>query len=102
MQQKELTEKIIGCAYSVYNQMGFGFLESVYEKCLLTELKKTGLQPVPVLQLEFPNPWRILANPPKNLNWSGRRDSNSGPLEPHSSALPDCATPRKRPKLFRQ
>ena len=42
-QYKKLTEKIIGCAYTVYNQMGFGFLESVYEKCLLIELRKAGL-----------------------------------------------------------
>lgn len=39
MQNKLITEKIIGCAYKVYNTMGFGFLESVYEKCLLIELK---------------------------------------------------------------
>lgn len=44
MQHKELTEKIIGCAYRVYNKMGFGFLESVYEKCLLIELRKAQLQ----------------------------------------------------------
>ncbi|MEN7972761.1 MAG: GxxExxY protein [Verrucomicrobiota bacterium] len=44
MDQKELTEKIIGCAYRVYNKMGYGFLESVYEKCLMIELKKAGLQ----------------------------------------------------------
>lgn len=44
MQYEELTEKIIGCAYRVYNKMGFGFLESVYEKCLLIELKKEGFQ----------------------------------------------------------
>ena len=44
MQYTELTEKIIGCAYYVYNTMGFGFLESVYEKCLLIELRKLGLQ----------------------------------------------------------
>lgn len=43
MQHKEMTEKIIGCAYRVYNKMGFGFLESVYEKCLMIELKKAGL-----------------------------------------------------------
>ena len=41
---KELTEKIIGCAYQVYNRMGFGFLESVYEKCLLIELQRAGLK----------------------------------------------------------
>ena len=43
MKYKELTEKIIGCSYRIYNEMGFGFLESVYEKCLTIELKKTGL-----------------------------------------------------------
>ncbi len=40
---KDLTEKIIGCAYRVYNSMGFGFVESVYEKCLIIELRKLGL-----------------------------------------------------------
>ncbi len=43
MEYRDLTEKIIGCAYRVYNTMGFGFLESVYEKCLLMELLKEGL-----------------------------------------------------------
>lgn len=43
MEHRELTEKIIGCAYTVYNRMGFGFLESVYEKCMLIELRKAGL-----------------------------------------------------------
>jgi len=37
------TDTIIGCAYRVYNKMGFGFLESVYEKCLLIEMRKAGL-----------------------------------------------------------
>ena len=44
MEYKEITEKIIGCAYTVYNKMGYGFLESVYEKCLLIELQKAGLK----------------------------------------------------------
>jgi GxxExxY protein len=43
MLQKELTEKIIACAYRVYNEMGAGFLESVYEKCLVIELCKAGM-----------------------------------------------------------
>lgn len=43
MEYSELTEDIIGCAYRVYNKMGFGFLESVYEKCMLIELCKAGL-----------------------------------------------------------
>ena len=44
MEYKELTEKVIGCAYNVYNRMGFGFLESVYEKCLIIELRKADLK----------------------------------------------------------
>ncbi|MEA1927036.1 MAG: GxxExxY protein [Candidatus Auribacterota bacterium] len=44
MQYQELTEKVIGCAYRVFNRMGFGFLESVYEKCMLIELAKSGLK----------------------------------------------------------
>ncbi len=44
MQHKEMTEKIIGCAYRVYNKMGFGFLESVYENCLMIELGKVDLK----------------------------------------------------------
>ena len=44
MEHKELTEKIIGCTYKVYKTMGYGFLKSVYEKCLLVELRKAGLQ----------------------------------------------------------
>jgi len=43
MEYKDVTETIIGCAYRVYNKMGFGFLESVYQKCLLIELRKAGL-----------------------------------------------------------
>jgi len=43
MEYKDVTETVIGCAYRVYNKMGFGFLESVYEKCLLIELRKEGL-----------------------------------------------------------
>jgi GxxExxY protein len=43
VEHKELTEKVIGAAYRVYNRMGYGFLESVYEKCLLIELRKAGL-----------------------------------------------------------
>ena len=43
MQYRETSEKIIGCAYRVYNQMGFGFLESVYEKCMAIELRNEGL-----------------------------------------------------------
>ena len=44
MLHSDLTEKIIACAYKVYNKMGYGCLESVYEKCMLIELAKAGLK----------------------------------------------------------
>ncbi len=38
-----ITEKIIGCAYTVGNGLGSGFLEKVYENALAHELRKAGL-----------------------------------------------------------
>ena len=40
---KELTEKILGCAFHVQNTLGCGFLEKVYENSLTVALKKEGL-----------------------------------------------------------
>lgn len=44
---KELTHRIIGCAYTVGNVLGCGFLEKVYENALLYELRKAGLNAQP-------------------------------------------------------
>lgn len=41
---KDLTEKIIKCFYKVYDELGSGFLESIYEKSLMIELKDIGLK----------------------------------------------------------
>ena len=38
-----LTELIIGCAFTVANELGAGFLEKVYENALTHELKKRHL-----------------------------------------------------------
>lgn len=43
MEYAELTGEIIGAAYAVYNEMGFGFAESVYESCWMIELKDRGI-----------------------------------------------------------
>jgi len=43
MKDKELTKKIIGCAFKVHNTLGEGFLEKVYENALRIELVKQGL-----------------------------------------------------------
>ena len=43
-QFQDLTSEIIRCFYIVYNKLGYGFLEKVYEKALKYELEKTGFQ----------------------------------------------------------
>lgn len=41
---EDLTEKIIKCFYMVYDVLGEGFLESVYEKALMIELEDAGIK----------------------------------------------------------
>jgi GxxExxY protein len=41
---KDLTDKIISCFYQVYNDLGYGFLERVYQNALFYALKDLGLQ----------------------------------------------------------
>jgi GxxExxY protein len=41
----ELTEQIIGSFYEVYNELGYGFRESVYEVTLCKLLSGKGLCP---------------------------------------------------------
>lgn len=43
MLYQEITDKVIKCFYEVYNILGYGFLEKVYENALCNELKKFGL-----------------------------------------------------------
>ena len=40
---KELTEKIINIFYRVYNKLGYGFLEKVYENAMMIEFKREGI-----------------------------------------------------------
>ena len=47
---QEISEKIIACAYRVYNNLGSGFLEKVYQNALLIELQKQGLE----VEQQFP------------------------------------------------
>jgi GxxExxY protein len=41
--QSELTDKILKAFYTVYNVLGYGFLEKVYENAMSIELRKSGL-----------------------------------------------------------
>jgi len=44
MRDEELTKSIIGCAFTVHNALGAGFLEQVYENALRVELSRQGLR----------------------------------------------------------
>jgi len=53
LKHRDLTDKIIGTFYEIYNELGFGFLESVYENALLIALTEKGIKvgqqiPIPV------------------------------------------------------
>jgi GxxExxY protein len=41
---KNTTDKILRAFFNVYNKMGYGFSEKVYENSLLIELRKMGLK----------------------------------------------------------
>lgn len=42
LRHEQVTRDIIGCAFEVINELGIGFLESVYEKALLIALRQRG------------------------------------------------------------
>ncbi len=44
MLYEEITSKIIGAFYKVYNTLGYGFLEKVYENSFKIELLKLGFK----------------------------------------------------------
>jgi len=44
MKHEDITHKIIGAAYKVFNTLGFGFLESIYKKAMIIELGKVNFK----------------------------------------------------------
>lgn len=54
LKHEAITKAVIGCAFEVINELGAGFLESVYEKALCLALRQKGIaakcqHPIPVL-----------------------------------------------------
>lgn len=43
LEQGEITEAILGTFYDVYNELGYGFLEIVYENALFHALQEQGI-----------------------------------------------------------
>jgi GxxExxY protein len=57
MLHQELSNRVIRCFYTVYNTLGYGFLEKVYENALMLELARNGIfaerqKPIKVFYLE--------------------------------------------------
>ena len=46
LKHEQITKAVIGCAFEVINELGGGFLESVYERALLLALRQKGLSAV--------------------------------------------------------
>ena len=44
LKHKEITTKIIRVFYDIYNELGHGFLESVYQKSLVIGLRAAGIE----------------------------------------------------------
>ena len=66
---RDLTYKIIGVYYEVYNELGHGFLESVYQKSLGLALKSAGLDacwPIAIPVASEDTRWATL----KRICWS--------------------------------
>jgi GxxExxY protein len=49
---KEISRKILAASFEVYNNLGNGFLEKVYENALMLELKNQGLDCVNQLPVD--------------------------------------------------
>mgnify|MGYP002641003072 CR=1 FL=1 len=57
LEHEEVTKAIIGAAFEVYNELGYGFLEKVYQRALQAELIQTGhlAELEPSLEVKYKN-----------------------------------------------
>ena len=62
LKHKQLTGEIIRVFYEVYDELGHGFLESVYQKCLGISLEETGLRVLSEVAIPVWFPGRQLGN----------------------------------------
>jgi GxxExxY protein len=52
LKHQDLTERIIAAFYEVYNTLGWGFLETVYQNAMQHELRKRGLRVYPQSKID--------------------------------------------------
>ncbi len=57
LEQENITEAIIGAAFDVHNELGYGFLEKVYQNAMLIAIKERGLaaEPEVAIQVYYKN-----------------------------------------------
>jgi hypothetical protein len=68
MKHEALTRQLIGLFYDVYNELGHGFLESVYQKSYTLALQQAGLR----IEQQFPvkvsfRGLEVVTQPPKTV-----------------------------------
>lgn len=44
IEHKDITEQIIGASFEVFRELGYGFLEKVYQRAMKVELELRGLK----------------------------------------------------------
>ena len=49
--EKELSNRVIRVFYDVYNTLGYGFLEKVYQNAMFIELRANGMEVTPQKQI---------------------------------------------------
>ncbi|MGJ8640598.1 MAG: GxxExxY protein [Opitutaceae bacterium] len=55
LERQEITKEIIGAAFEVHNELGYGFLEKVYQNAMIVALKLRGIiaDPEKLIQVYF-------------------------------------------------
>ena len=60
LQHESLTDQVLGAFYEVYRELGFGFLESVYEAALTMALEDRGLRVARQVDILVSFPSRVI------------------------------------------
>ena len=62
MKHQDITQKIIKAFYAVYNTLGYGFLEKVYENAMDIEMRKQGLRVITQLPISVYYDEQVVGN----------------------------------------
>ena len=97
MTENEISYKIIGAIYKVYNELGPGLLESVYEAALCYQLRKDGLRVENQVKLDVMYDGKVL---PVSVRIQLARKPQSSPKELFVILAKNLGTSLYRPGIF--